>query len=372
MTRATPSHAIARAQQTHRLRAEALRLGFDAVGIAPAVTPGDYAHYQRWLALGRAGPMGYLHQQEAPRAHPESILEGVRSVVMVAQVYGHRQSDPVLAPDRGRIARYARGGDYHELLWRRLERLLAWLESDAPGVRGRAVADSAPLLEKDFARLAGLGWIGKNTLLLSRQLGSYTTLGALLIDLDLDPDLPTTVDHCGTCTRCLDACPTGAFIAPYQLDARRCISTWTIEQRGPLPDHAAENLHGWVFGCDICQEVCPWNRKAPAATEPVLLPRPEWTDPDLIAWLDADPIDLRRLTKTSALTRAKRPELVRNALYVLGTRQNPAAVPAIVRRLQDNDATVRHAAAWALRRIATTEALRALDAQDPGESPHDC
>lgn len=365
MTPPGASDAEARARQTQRLKDEAIRLGFDAVGIAPAVTPGDYPHYRRWLAQGRAGPLGYLHQQEAPRAHPEFILEGVRSVVMVAQLYGHREPDQPLDPDHGRIARYARGGDYHELLWRRLERLLAWLESDAPGVRGRAVSDSAPLLEKDFARLAGLGWIGKNTLLLSRQIGSYTALGALLIDLELHPDIPTTVDHCGTCTRCLDACPTGAFIAPYQLDARRCISTWTIEQRGPLPDEAAENLNGWVFGCDICQEVCPWNRKAPEATEPVLLPRPEWTDPDLIAWLNAEPVALRRQTKGSALVRAKRPELVRNALYVLGTRGNAAAIPAIARCLQDNDDTVRHAAAWALHRIGTPEALRALDAQDP-------
>lgn len=355
----------ARALQTQRLKAEALRLGFDAVGIAPAVAPGDYAHYQRWLAQGRAGPMGYLHQQEAARAHPRFILEGVRSVVMVAQVYGHRQPDTNLGAHRGRIARYARGGDYHELLWRRLERLLAWLQAEIPGVQGRAVSDSAPLLEKDFARLAGMGWIGKNTLLLSRQLGSYTALGALLIDLELDPDVPSTVDHCGTCTRCLDACPTGALVAPYQLDARQCISTWTIEQRGPLPDEAAESLHGWVFGCDVCQEVCPWNRKAPEATEPALLPRPEWTDPDLIAWLDADPIALRQRTKGSALARAKRPELVRNALYVLGSRQDASAIPAISRRLQDPDATVRHAATWALRRIGTPEALRALDAQGP-------
>ncbi len=240
-----------------------------------------------------------------------------------------------------------------------------------PGARGRAVSDSAPLLKKDFARLAGMGWIGKNTLLLSRELGSYTALGALLVDLELDPDVPATFDHCGTCTRCIDACPTGALDAPYQLDARLCISTWTIEQRGPLPDEAAENLNGWVFGCDVCQEVCPWNRKAPEATEPVLLPRPEWTDPDLIAWLDADPLALRRLTKGSALVRAKRAELVRNALSVLGTRQNTTALPAIARRLHDTDPTVRLAAAWALRRIGTTEALRFIEEaeRDAQEGP---
>jgi epoxyqueuosine reductase len=317
----------------------------------PAVAPGDYGHFRRWLDLGHAGPLEYLHSQEAARAHPGSILEGVRSVVMVAQVYGHRAPEGEAGPTRGRVARYARGGDYHELLWRRLEALLGWLEGEAPGVRGRAVADSAPLLERDFARLAGLGWIGKNTLLLSRRLGSFTVLGALLIDLDLEPDAPAAVDHCGTCTRCLDACPTGAFVGPYELDARRCISTWTIEHRGPLPDESAANLHGWVFGCDICQEVCPWNRKAPEAREPALLPRPEWTDPDLIALLEADPEALRRALKGTALARAKRAGLVRNAAYVLGTRRVAAAVPALSRLRDDADPAVRAAAAWALARI---------------------
>jgi epoxyqueuosine reductase len=295
--------------------------------------------------------MGYLHQQEHPRAHPGSILEGVRSVVMAVQVYGRREPDAPLPPDRGRVARYARGGDYHELLWRRLEALLAWLQGEVPGARGRAVADSAPLLERDFARLAGLGWIGKNTLLIGRRLGSFTVLGALLVDVELEPDAPAAYDHCGTCTRCLDACPTGAFVGPYELDARRCISTWTIETRGPLPDEAAANLHGWAFGCDVCQEVCPWNRKAPDAREPVLAPRPEWTDPDLIALLDADPEGLRQSLRGTAMARAKRAGLVRNACYLLGNGRVEAAVPALSRRLADADPAVRAAAAWALERI---------------------
>ena len=175
------------------------------------------------------------------------------------------------------------------------------------------MADTAPLLERDFARLAGLGWIGKNTMLIDRRLGSFTLLGALLVDIELASDEPHRGGHCGTCTRCLDACPTDAFAGPYQLDARRCISYWTIEHRGPIADEFADQLDGWVFGCDVCQDVCPWNRKAPAGREPDLEPRPEWTDPDLIEWLGCDPAAFARSLKGTALSRAKRSGLLRNA-----------------------------------------------------------
>ena len=168
------------------------------------------------------------------------------------------------------MARYARGGDYHEVLWEKLGALLAWLQAERPGLRGRAVADTAPLLERDFARLAGLGWIGKNTMLIDRRIGSFTVLGSLLVDLELEYDAPHATHHCGTCTRCLDACPTGAFDGPNRLDAGKCLSYWTIEHRGPIPAEVAADLDGWAFGCDVCQDVCPWNRKAPppAGAEP--------------------------------------------------------------------------------------------------------
>ncbi len=175
------------------------------------------------------------------------------------------------------------------------------------------MADTAPLLERDFARLAGLGWIGKNTMLIDRRLGSFTVLGALLVDVELRPDEPHHASHCGTCTRCLDACPTDAFDGPYRLDARKCISYWTIEHRGPIPDEFADRLDGWVFGCDVCQDVCPWNRKAPPGREPALEPRPEWTHPDLIELLARDPAELSRALKGTALSRAKRAGLLRNA-----------------------------------------------------------
>ena len=268
------------------------------------------------------------------------------------------------------MARYARGDDYHTLLWRRLGVLLDWLRAASPGSTGRAVADTAPLLERDFARLAGLGWVGKNTMLIDRRLGSFTLLGALVVDAELVPDEPLTAGYCGTCTRCLDACPTDAFTAPYQLDARRCISYWTIEHKGPIDEAFAGQLDGWVFGCDVCQDVCPWNRKAPPGRAPELDARPGMTAPDLIEWLDRDPAEMSRSIKGSALSRAKRSGLLRNAALILGEREAAEAVPALARRLDDPDPVVRDAAAWALRRIGTAAALEALDRDPIGRDAH--
>jgi len=352
-----------------RLKAEALRLGFDAVGIAPAVAPPGYPSYLAWLEQGFAAGMGYLHGQAGARAHPDRLLEGVRSVVVVAMIYGENEALPG-GPTRGKVARYARGGDYHDVLWRRLEALLAWLRVERPGAAGRAVCDTAPLLERDFARLAGLGWVGKNTMLIHRRIGSFTVLGTLLTDADLRPDEPFAADHCGTCTRCLDACPTDAFAGPYRLDARRCISYWTIEHKGPMPDEFAGKLDGWAFGCDVCQDVCPWNRKAPPGREPALRTRPDAAAPDLLDWLDADPDAFRATLKGTALARAKRTGLLRNAALVLGGRRAAEAVPALAERLAaDADAVIRCASAWALGRIGTPEALRALDSARDDADP---
>ena len=187
--------------------------------------------------------MGYLRRHAEAKGHPRHVLEGVRSIVVAGMIYGHPDHTPP-TPTQGKIARYARGDDYHEILWRKLETLLRWLEAERPGVVGRAACDTAPLLERDFARMAGLGWIGKNTCLIDRKAGSFTVLGSLLVDVELAYDAPVEANHCGTCTRCLDACPTDAFDGPYQLDARRCISYWTIEHKGPIPDREAEGLGG--------------------------------------------------------------------------------------------------------------------------------
>ena len=346
---------------TGRLKAEALRLGFDRVGVAPAVSPPGYGRFQEWLKAGQGAGMSYLQRHEQIRSHPDRLLDGVRSVVMASLVHGEPVPEPE-SPAQGKVARYARGLDYHRVLWDKLEALLTWLRGECPEVRGRAVVDTAPLLERDFARLAGLGWIGKNTMLIDRRLGSFTFLGALLVDVDLVADAPHLADHCGSCTRCLNACPTDAFAGPYQLDSRRCISYWTIEHRGPVPDEFASQLHGWVFGCDVCQDVCPWNRKAPVGRAPEFAARTDWTNPDLIEWLDRDVETWKARLGGTALTRAKRVGLVRNAALALGGRRVAQAVPALGRRLVDveEDPVVRAAAAWALGRIQTDEAVEIL------------
>jgi epoxyqueuosine reductase len=244
-----------------------------------------------------------------------------------------------------------------------LDQLLAWVRQEVPGCQGRAVVDTAPLLERDFARLAGLGWFGKNTMLLNKRLGSYFFLGALLLDIALQPDTPFETRHCGTCTACLDACPTQAFVGPGQLDARRCISYLTIELRGPIPPELREPMGDWVFGCDICQDVCPWNRKAPLSYEPAFQPREGLAPADLIELLQLSPEAFRQRFRGTAITRAKRRGLLRNVAIALGNSGDPRVVPALIAALRDEEPLVRGAAAWALGRIGTAEALEALNAR---------
>jgi epoxyqueuosine reductase len=351
------------ADLTDGLKSEALRLGFDAVGVAPAVPAPGYPNLLSWLEAGHQAGMEYMSRHSTARQHPDSVLEGVRSLIVVSLVYGAKAAGTsTLPPTRGKVARYARGRDYHRVLWDKLDALLEWLRAQCPTVRGRAVVDTAPLLERDFARLAGIGWIGKNTMLISRRLGSFTFLGALLVDAELAYDQPHHPDHCGTCTRCLDACPTQAFVGPYQLDSRRCISYWTIEHRGMMPEENAAALDGWVFGCDICQDVCPWNREAPPGRAPELKEVSEWLEPDLVEWLTRGEVEWKSRLKGTALARARRSGLVRNAALVLGARRATEATGALSARLDDasEDPSARAAAAWALERIGTRAAAATL------------
>jgi len=262
----------------------------------------------------------------------------------------YRTEEPERAePGEGRISRYAWGtADYHDLIHSRLRqlsgRLLAW----APDARVRGVVDTAPLLERDFARLAGLGWIGKNTLLLNRQAGSWFYLAALLTDRELDYDTPHETDHCGSCRACLDACPTQAFPQPYVLDATRCISYLTIELRTAIPPDLRPLVGDWLFGCDVCQEVCPWNRRAPCSNEPSFAPVPERNPQglaELFFWTEAEFRDGFRHTP---LWRAKRRGVLRNAAIILGNQRANSAIPALSRGLCDPDSLVREACAWAL------------------------
>lgn len=251
----------------------------------------------------------------------------------------------------GRIARYAQGADYHDVLRARLRQLLEWLQQEAPECRGRAVVDTAPLLERDFARRAGLGWFGKNTMLLNKRLGSYVLLGALLLDLALTPDTPHATNHCGTCTACLDACPTAAFPAAGLLDARRCISYLTIELRGPISRDLAPQMGDWIFGCDVCQDVCPWNRKAPAGTEPMLQAQPDLIALDPVQVLNYTEAEFRDRFGGTALSRPRRSGLRRNAAIVLGNIGDDSALPSLQRAAEDDDPVVAEAARWAVAQI---------------------
>jgi epoxyqueuosine reductase len=245
----------------------------------------------------------------------------------------------------------------------RLDALLRWIrEQVGSEVRGRAYVDTGPLLERDLARRAGLGWFGKNTMLLNRRMGSYFFLGALLLDLPLAPDEPFARDHCGTCTRCLDACPTGAFLAPHVLDARRCISYLTIELKGPIPRELRPLMGNWVYGCDICQEVCPWNRKAPFTDEPAFQARPGLSVPELIPLLGMTQEEFSVRFKASPIKRAKRRGFLRNVAVALGNSGDRRAVPALAAALHDSEPLVRAHAAWALGRLGGAEALACLKA----------
>jgi epoxyqueuosine reductase len=344
------------------LKEHARALGFSLVGIARAGPADGFARLRDWLANGFAGSMNYMSRHAEARRDPASILPEVRSVVMVAMEYSHcgmavancrfeneaPRSGSSGRPQRsselsakGKIARYARGPDYHIVLRRKLKELLGWFQSQRPDCHGRAVVDTAPLLERDFARRAGLGWIGKNTMLINKYRGSYFFLGSLLVDLELAPDDPHAGFHCGACTACLDACPTGAFPAAGWLDARKCISYLTIELRGPMPAELRPEVGDWLFGCDICQEVCPWNRKDKTF--------PEAVDPVEMLQLDEDAF--RRRFGGTALERTRRRGLVRNAAIVLGNTGDERALPPLRRALDDYEPIVRDAAQWAIEQI---------------------
>ncbi|HEY1598157.1 MAG TPA: tRNA epoxyqueuosine(34) reductase QueG [Pirellulales bacterium] len=348
-----------RAALTTLLKQEARRLGFDLAGACPAVSPTGINHLHEWLQAGYAGEMQYLAQRSAAYAHPRHVLDGVRSLLVLTMNY--RTAEPAdVAAGQGRLSRYAWGQDYHDTIHDRLHGLADFLRGVIPTAAVRGVVDSAPLLEREFAQLAGLGWIGKNTLLLNRQSGSWFFLAALLTDVELEYDAPHATDHCGTCTACLDACPTQAFVAPYVLDSRRCISYLTIELRSSVPVELRPGLGDWVFGCDVCQDVCPWNHRAPTTDLIDFQPAAAANPLDLVALFDMSDVDFRARFRGTPLWRAKRRGLLRNAAIVLGNQRHDAALHALIRGLDDDEPLVRGACAWALAQLEQPRAILAV------------
>jgi epoxyqueuosine reductase len=304
---------LATATLTEGVKALARELGFDLVAVGPAEPPEHGAAFTSWVEAGYAGDMGYLERRREERLDPQQVLPGARSVVCVAfNYYQGEGCDPSWEP----VARYAWGRDYHDVIIPRLQRLAAHL-NEACGARSKAYVDTGPVLERDLAARAGLGWIGKNTMLLHPDLGSWFFIGLLLTTAELDHDAPLP-DRCGTCRACLDACPTQAFVGPYVLDARRCISYLTIEHRREIEPGLHRAMGQWQFGCDICQSVCPWNRKSPVSGERAFFPTRAYPGAEAVSRME-DGRFKERFAGT-ALLRAKASGMRRNAAIALANR----------------------------------------------------
>ncbi|MEK7402291.1 MAG: tRNA epoxyqueuosine(34) reductase QueG [Gemmatimonadota bacterium] len=329
-----------------RIKTAANALGFDPVGITCVGPAETHAAFREWLSRGFAGEMAYLERGAEKRRDTSLPFPDARSAIVVALDYGGKQP-------AGPIARYARGDDYHDVMLARLGELHHRLEPIAGRpVAARAYVDTGPILERDLAQRAGLGWIGKNTNLINPDRGSFFFLGVLLTDLALESDARFEADRCGTCTRCLDACPTDAFVEPRVLDATRCISYLTIEHRTSIAPELRKLMGELVYGCDICQDVCPWNHRfAREAGDAALAPRPENVNPGIRDLLRLHDADFKERFRGSPVTRAKRRGLARNAAVVLGNRGDAADIPALEQALNDPEPLVREHAAWALERI---------------------
>ena len=340
---------------SQEIRALAAECGFDVAGVASAQPTADFLRYQEWLAAGYAGAMRYLTDHRAEvRQDPRRLLASARSVIVVAKVYQTPwpYSTQFNDEERAWISRYAWGDDYHDWMRRGLKRLDEMLRKRANGrMESKICVDTAPLLERSYARLAGLGWIGKNTCLIHQQLGSWLFLGELLVSLEIPPDAPPP-DRCGTCRRCIEACPTGAIVPSpggWTLDARLCISYFTIELRGPVPEEHRARTGAHVFGCDICQDVCPWNRRAAVTHDPAFQPREFAPSLEKLAALSEN--EFRQMFHGSPVTRARYSGFLRNVAVAMGNLRNPRFREPLERLAASEDAIVADHARWALGQL---------------------
>jgi epoxyqueuosine reductase len=373
------THVLSPQEISERIRSRAREMGFGAVGVAPVHPSGHGDAYEAWIGEGMHGEMAYLAREDAvaKRRDPAVLVPGARSAVVVALEYFNADAQPDAAadPSRGIVARYARNHDYHELMKERLIALQDWINAELLPVQGRAYVDTGAVLERELAERAGLGWYGRNTMLIQPRRGSYWFLGVILLDVELAYDEPFAKEHCGTCSACVSACPTGALLgrdeagAP-RMDARRCISYLTIELRGPIPRDLRPRIGNRVYGCDICQECCPFNNAkfVQITREPAFLPREGLDGPLLIEWMTMTQEEFSARFKGSPIKRAKRRGLLRNVAVALGNWGSPEAVPALARALNDEEPLVRGHAAWALGRIGTEAARQALRGREEVEA----
>ncbi|MHB0923116.1 MAG: tRNA epoxyqueuosine(34) reductase QueG [Bellilinea sp.] len=349
------------------LQTEASRLGFALFGVTTPAPPQSMPIYLAWLEAGRHGNMAYLATDRAVerRGDPFCILPETKSII----VLGIRYPQPNVFPTNsgseleGRVAAYARGQDYHEIIPPRLEKLAVFMQlKTGTPVISRAYTDTGPILERDLASRAGIGWIGKNSCLIDPQSGSFFLLAELFSNVELEPDQPFTMDYCGSCQRCIEACPTQCILPDRTIDARRCISYLTIENKGSIPVSLRPQLGNWVFGCDVCQQVCPWNiRFASDQIDADLHPNKEIAHPILTAELHLSPQDFNRKFKKSPVQRARRRGYLRNIAVALGNSGSPEAIPALAETLESEpEPLIRAHAAWALGQIGTQNALLSL------------
>jgi epoxyqueuosine reductase len=342
------------------IRGRARALGFDAVGFAAPEVPRErQTAYRRYLAEGRHGDMAWLARDPERRQNPRGLWPAVRSVIVLGINYGP-DDDPLAAlarPERATISVYARHRDYHDLIKGRLKQLAGWVHARF-GAQVKVFVDTAPVLEKPLAEQAGIGWQGKHSNLVSRRFGSWLFLGEIFTDLAIPSDPPET-DHCGSCRACLDVCPTDAFPAPYQLDARRCISYLTIEHQGHIPREFREPIGNRIYGCDDCLAVCPWNKFARAASETKLQARDDLRAPRLAELVQLDDAAFRRRFAGSPIKRTGRDRFVRNVLIAIGNSRDPSLADLVEERLDDPSPLVRAMAVWALRRLRGRDAMAA-------------
>lgn len=349
-----------------RIKDRARQLGFDRVGITPLEEAPHGEDFLEWLSEGRHGKMDYLEKYVDQRLDPRVMKEGAKSAVVLLKNY-YRSTDTF---DNGlRVARYAHGDDYHDVLWERMRELASYIHAETGAdVATRPATDTAPVLERDLALLAGLGWIGKNAMLINPEIGSYTFLAEILVDLELDDERDRVPDRCGTCSRCIDACPTNAITGPQQIDARRCISYFTIELRGPIPRKFRPAIGDHLFGCDICQEVCPWNNKAKESTDPAFEARDAYNELRPEDVLQFDIRDYQKYISKSAMRRAKPRGLRRNAAVVLGnTGTTEHLDPLEEQFFREDKALVRGHIAWAVGQIGSSRAVRLLRSFEASE-----
>jgi len=329
------------------IRELARTCGFELAGVAAALPAEDRSRYHDWAESGRAGEMRYLTDRRAQvRDDPRNLLPSARSIIVIGKLYhtAWPLSTRFDERDRGWISRYAWGADYHQEIRAGLERLRDLLVERAGPFDSRICVDTAPLLERSYARLAGLGWIGRNTCLINQQMGSWFFLGELLVSLEIAPDAPPP-DRCGTCMRCVDACPTSAIVPGKGLDAQLCISYFTIELRGTVPEEQRASIGAHVFGCDICQDVCPWNGRAPCSEDPHYVPR--YFAPPLAELAAIDEAEFREMFRDSPIARAKYQGFLRNVTIAMGNSGDPKFIPALEKLAASTDPVIAEHATWA-------------------------